>query len=195
MEDNIYIIRVFGRNGEAYIKVGYSSNIKSRLQHYYSHNPLVEVVLTVYNSNAMQLERDLHRNFDSIIMNEWYKDEQLLEIINYISSYGEGSSYGNSIMFSQVYFDLAIPSHEHKEILNKLLAKEYVLFMRLCFMADKKTLKIPIIKPDISARRLEDAFGVHRNEVKGMIGNLLSESLILLANDSYFINDNYLKPI
>ncbi len=45
MKDNLYILRVYGKN-QTLIKFGYSSNITTRLNSYFSANPLTELIFT-----------------------------------------------------------------------------------------------------------------------------------------------------
>lgn len=72
--DNLYIIRIYGKD-KTLIKFGYSSNIKQRLNNYYYHNPLMELLGTYYRANAQDLELIFHKNTKSEVMNEWYIDD------------------------------------------------------------------------------------------------------------------------
>lgn len=78
---NIYIIKCYGSNMNL-VKVGYSNNIKSRLITYYYHNPLLEIVFTTHIENAIEFEKEFHRTNTSYIMNEWYEEDKLLEIMD-----------------------------------------------------------------------------------------------------------------
>lgn len=81
MKDNLYILRVYGKEGNSVIKFGYSSKIQTRLKQYLDCNPLVEIVNTYYREDAKEFERSFHKNNNSFIRNEWYLEEQLENII------------------------------------------------------------------------------------------------------------------
>lgn len=80
--DNLYLIRSFGKDGQSYIKLGYSSNIDQRLDIYKSHNPFIEIIKTFYRKDAKIFENNFHINNKSSYKNEWY-DEGKLEYILY----------------------------------------------------------------------------------------------------------------
>jgi hypothetical protein len=82
---NLYIIKVYNKKSNL-IKLGYSSKIKERLLLYYHHNPLVEIINTFYREDAKEFELRLHRTIKSVIMNEWYEEETLHKIIEYIKN-------------------------------------------------------------------------------------------------------------
>ena len=88
MNHNIYIIRSYGRN-ESIIKVGYSANIEKRLSAYKEHNPYVEIVSTFYIDDGLTFEKTLHQKFKSVYKYEWYNEDQLNDIIDYINNYPE----------------------------------------------------------------------------------------------------------
>ena len=67
MKDNLYIIKVTNNDGISLIKLGYSSNIKYRLDSYYLHNPFTEVIGTYYREDAYAFEKWFHKNNISII--------------------------------------------------------------------------------------------------------------------------------
>jgi len=77
--DNLYLIRSFGDH-TSLIKLGYSTQIISRLKHYLSHNPFMEVIGTFYREDAKQFEKCFHSTLKAIYKREWY-DESDLETI------------------------------------------------------------------------------------------------------------------
>lgn len=86
MEDNLYIIRVFGKNGSSVIKFGYSAKVQIRLKQYSDYNPLVEIIGTYYREDAKKFELTFHKNNKSFIRNEWYLEEQLENILYQIKN-------------------------------------------------------------------------------------------------------------
>lgn len=82
-EHNLYIVKVYNKK-DTLIKVGYSSNIINRLTNYYHHNPLIEVVTTLYREDALKLERELHKYISSEVMNEWYSVDKLDLILDIV---------------------------------------------------------------------------------------------------------------
>lgn len=81
---NLYIIRAYGKN-TTLIKFGYSSNILGRLAQYYSANPLCELVATYYREDAESFELGVHKLIKSDIGREWYDENKLDTILDYIN--------------------------------------------------------------------------------------------------------------
>lgn len=197
MEDNIYILRVFGRGGESFIKVGYSSQLESRLNTYKLHNPLFEVVMTFYSEYGREIEYNLHKKFESVVLNEWYKESKLPDIISYIINFSSDniSDCENLTTNNAVKYDLAIPSDEHIRLLNILTPREYYVFMKMCFMMNKKTMLIVGVNYNDSSRKLESAFGIERKSVRQILNKLINESLIDVSGNRLFVNDNFIKVV
>jgi len=86
MEDNLYIIKASNEESQKLIKFGYSSKLKERLNQYFSHNPLTEVLFTFYREDALEFEQFFHKNNKSIYKNEWYTYDKLDEIIHQIEN-------------------------------------------------------------------------------------------------------------
>ena len=84
MKDNLYIVKVINNEGKSLIKLGYSSNIKNRLDSYYLHNPFIEVIGTYYKKDGYSFEKWFHKNNISIYRNEWYNENILEKILNSI---------------------------------------------------------------------------------------------------------------
>lgn len=80
MEHNLYIIKSYNPKGESLIKFGYSSNIKQRIEQYLSHNPFTEIIDTFYRKDALEFEKEFHKNNTSIFKNEWYPENYLNQI-------------------------------------------------------------------------------------------------------------------
>ena len=90
MENNLYILKVTNFEGKSLIKLGYSNNIKSRLDVYYVHNPFIQKIGTYYRKDAYAFEKWFHKNNISIYRNEWYCEsflEQMLDSIYNETSY------------------------------------------------------------------------------------------------------------
>lgn len=85
--DNLYVIRSFGKNGKTIVKLGYSNNIKDRIELYKSHNPFIEVIFTYYRSDAKLLEATFHKVNKPVFKNEWYAECKLNYIINVINNF------------------------------------------------------------------------------------------------------------
>jgi hypothetical protein len=81
MKDNLYIIRVFGREGNSVIKFGYSAVMNKRIESYRGHNPLLEIIGTYYREDAQDFEREFHKYHSSNKRYEWYEEEFLESII------------------------------------------------------------------------------------------------------------------
>jgi hypothetical protein len=81
IQDNLYIIKTSNSEGKILIKLGYSSNIKERINQYLLHNPLTEVLYTFYRQDAIFFEKWFHRNNISIYKNEWYNYDYLEKIL------------------------------------------------------------------------------------------------------------------
>ena len=86
MKDNLYIVRVYGKENTSIIKFGYSSKLYTRLKQYSDYNPLVEIVGTYYRKDAKEFESSFHKNNNSFIKREWYFEEELENIINQITN-------------------------------------------------------------------------------------------------------------
>ena len=79
-KDNLYIIRIHNSEGQSMIKLGYSSNIKRRLNEYRVMNPFTQIVYTYYRPDAKKFESWFHMSHESSIMNEWYNEDMLSEM-------------------------------------------------------------------------------------------------------------------
>ena len=97
MEDNIYMLRVYGKN-ESLIKVGYSSKIENRIEMYKAHNPLCEVVKTFYIEEGEIFEKKFHSLYPSELKNEWYKEELLDEILDFIENQSKMNNVGEDFI-------------------------------------------------------------------------------------------------
>lgn len=84
--NNLYIIKSSNQNEDSLIKFGYSSNLKTRLEQYFSHNPFTEVLFTFFKENAIEFEKKFHENNKSAFKNEWYSIYKLEEIIFQINN-------------------------------------------------------------------------------------------------------------
>ena len=83
-EHNIYVIRAFGKNNKTIVKLGYSSQIDKRIQNYFSHNPMTEVIWTCFIEDGKILEKVIHKIEDSLYKKEWYKEQKLQTLLGYI---------------------------------------------------------------------------------------------------------------
>lgn len=80
-EDNIYVLKSYGET-ENLIKVGYSDQIEKRLKQYKEHNPNIEIIDTFHIHNAKEFESDFHKSRKSVFKREWYKEDELDDILN-----------------------------------------------------------------------------------------------------------------
>lgn len=85
-EDNLYIIRSFCGNGESIIKFGFSNTIKKRIAQYKAHNPNIEIVGTYYHKDGILFERKVHSLIKSELGREWYSEDKLPILLNYIEN-------------------------------------------------------------------------------------------------------------
>ena len=191
IEDNIYVIRVFDRQGKSYIKVGYSEKIKDRLYTYYIHNPFIEVVMTLYYPDAKNLEISLHKTFKSIILNEWYKEENLQDILEYIKNYNfkEGDKIFNVNKNEKI---IILSYEENKKLLKALSPKEYFFLMKLVEITNDEYLIIGV-SSNTSARNLSILLDISRKEVFNYMDTLIDLSIIKLEEGKYYLNSSFLK--
>mgnify|MGYP006957516879 FL=1 len=56
-------------------------NIKSRMSSYASQNPSIKFLVSFYAKDGKYLEREIHKNFESVYKNEWYDKETIDTII------------------------------------------------------------------------------------------------------------------
>ena len=83
---NIYIIKVYDKNMNEIIKIGFSNNIIKRLKNYYSHNPFTDVIETLYIENGLIVEQLIHNTIPSIDgTTEWYTSDKYDSIKSIIS--------------------------------------------------------------------------------------------------------------
>lgn len=83
-EDYIYIIKSNGK-----YKIGYTSNLKSRLKDYKIHFGLVDLVYVYKGLNCFDLEQTIHNMVNSKKINgEWFdlNNQEVLKIIMHCSS-------------------------------------------------------------------------------------------------------------
>lgn len=85
MKHNIYILRTYLKEGTL-IKVGYASDIDKRFAQYQSHNPSVELIYTFYKQDGILFEQTLHDNFKASYKREWYSEEDLPKILEWIDN-------------------------------------------------------------------------------------------------------------
>ena len=75
---SLYLIRTFGRSAKkTALKVGYTSDLKNRIDSYKYHNPFSELISTREGSNLDEVR--VHTYLNSLgykldVLNEWFKD-------------------------------------------------------------------------------------------------------------------------
>lgn len=79
----IYLIRTYGKD-KSLVKLGYSSDVKSRLSQYLYANPLYEVLQVYTVENAFQFEQEFHSKYPASFGNEWYEESLLPTMIEEI---------------------------------------------------------------------------------------------------------------
>ena len=88
-EDYFYILK---SNGS--YKFGYSSNFKSRLKMYRTHNIDVKVILLLKSKGCFELESDMLLRYDNnrIGYTEWFNfdDEEIFNVLNQINTINYG---------------------------------------------------------------------------------------------------------
>lgn len=75
----LYLIRTFGRNGRSKLKIGYTSNLSSRLDNYYHSNPFFEFLGS--RKGELEEEKKMHMYLTLLgykyeKLNEWFQDTQ-----------------------------------------------------------------------------------------------------------------------
>ena len=88
-EDYFYILK---SNGS--YKFGYSSNFKSRIKMYRTHNIDVKVILLLKSKGCFELESDMLLRYDDnrIGSTEWFNfdDEEIFNVLNQINTINYG---------------------------------------------------------------------------------------------------------
>lgn len=193
MEDNIYILRTFGRNGSI-IKVGFSTSMEKRLKAYYGANPLVEVILTTYKENGLACEKALHSNFKSAIMNEWYNEDLLLDLIRFIENFE--SDEKPVFNYNTDYdFGLKMSVNANKKIAKILTNEELGVFFRMVSNTEIGTNKISLIDSKTTQYYLIDFTKSSKWKVDYIFEKLISNGLIDEIEGKYYINNGLFKPI
>lgn len=82
----LYLLKSYTKDNPI-LKLGYTSNIESRLNQYRSNNPGIEIIYVAQLNNAYKVEQLFHKNNVSIYGNEWYDISMLDTILNHIKSY------------------------------------------------------------------------------------------------------------
>tara|TARA_R110000851_G_C12652432_1_gene520347 strand:+ start:43 stop:492 length:450 start_codon:yes stop_codon:yes gene_type:complete len=88
-EDYFYILKSNG-----FYKFGYSSNFKSRLKMYRTHNIDVKVILLLKSKGCFELESNMISLFanNRIGSSEWFNfdDEQIFNVLNHVNTINYG---------------------------------------------------------------------------------------------------------
>ena len=85
LKDNIYIVKATdGRN--TFVKLGFSNSIKKRLVTYLQCNPFTEIVGTWLIEDGKTFEYMVHKNLESVAFNEWYGEDALPTLLNWIEN-------------------------------------------------------------------------------------------------------------
>lgn len=71
-DHNIYILEHELSYGYRLFKIGFSDNIKKRLQTYLGYNPSIRLIGSLKVENPKQFERELHKKFWANYGKEWY---------------------------------------------------------------------------------------------------------------------------
>jgi hypothetical protein len=107
----LYILRSYLKDSSL-LKFGFSTDIWARLAQYKSTNPGIEIVYIAQLENALELEQAFHKKNLSAWGNEWYNEDMLSVIMDYL----------NSI----THIDYTTESRP-KKIITKLCFKETVI--------------------------------------------------------------------
>lgn len=81
----IYIFRSYTKD-ISLLKFGYTSDIWLRLSQYRTANPGIEIVYIAQLSNAFELEQIFHKQHSSVHGNEWYSEDKLVAMMDYLNS-------------------------------------------------------------------------------------------------------------
>jgi hypothetical protein len=82
----IYIIKSYGKNKEIF-KLGYSNSIINRISSYSSTSPYNELLHLFELPNAYTIEQQIHNQFKADLKREWYFEDTILKIIQYLKNY------------------------------------------------------------------------------------------------------------
>ena len=80
---NLYILRSYNKEGVPLYKLGYSKQVKTRLQAYYTSNPNTELLMTCYLKDGKEIEKIIHSCVRAEWGKEWYAEENMGSIIKY----------------------------------------------------------------------------------------------------------------
>lgn len=83
----LYLIRTFGRGkNKTALKIGFTDNIKDRLQHYRLHNPFFEQISTREGDRILEAKLHLYltaRGYKEKFLDEWFVDcPEVLELFH-----------------------------------------------------------------------------------------------------------------
>ena len=81
----IYIFRSYTKD-ISLLKFGYTSDIWLRLSQYRTANPGIEIVYIAQLPNAFELEQIFHKQHSSVHGNEWYSEDKLVAMMDYLNS-------------------------------------------------------------------------------------------------------------
>jgi len=85
-KDNLYLLRSFCEDGKTIIKFGFSKTIEKRILQYKAHNPNIEIIGTYYHEDGILFERKVHSLIKSELGREWYSEDKLPILLNYIEN-------------------------------------------------------------------------------------------------------------
>jgi hypothetical protein len=83
---NLYLLRSFCKDGKTIIKFGFSNTIEKRILQYKAHNPNIEIIGTYYHQDGILFERKVHSLIKSELGREWYSEDKLSILLNYIEN-------------------------------------------------------------------------------------------------------------
>ena len=81
----LYVLRSYLKDSSL-LKFGFSTDIWARLAQYKSANPGIEIVYIAQLENALELEQAFHKKNPSVCGNEWYNEDMLSVIMDYLNS-------------------------------------------------------------------------------------------------------------
>lgn len=135
IKHNLYLIKTPNENGVVMLKLGYSKNIRNRLNDYNLDSPFTELLLTCYNEKGVKYEKAIHSKILSDYKDEWYNENKLNTLLNYLYLNKDNYSiYNNFSLENRI--DLS------KEIFQEINNSENLEFAIECDKAIKLIKKI-----------------------------------------------------
>ncbi len=156
----IYLLRSYGKD-KTLVKLGYTSNIKARLNQYSCANPLYEIIQIYLVENALQFEQTFHSKYTASLRDEWYEEDILPIMIEEIESQN-----------CEIYILTPVTKFTFKEVVEEMKK------------GDEKFIKWAYNKYDFLKEAITH-LGYEKIEKLQYNSNLIKKTLLQFSNIGY----------